>query len=265
MTSRRQAFTLIELLVVIAIIALLMAILMPALQRVKRQAKTVACQANLKQWNLIFSMYANEHDGRFPGWLDAGNRWPLVLKELWPHYRDTDDLFLCPVATRPAHERRPSSTWSEGGKFSVWTLTSGYPGTVIDGSYGVNRWVQFVPGAEEEGSRAAKFWRIASGKGAANVPMLSDSVLWYACPKSDGTPPQEEDDAWTEESLYCCVNRHDGVVNVVFMDWSIRKVGLKELWTLKWHREFDTAGPWTQTGGVQPESWPEWMRSFKDY
>lgn len=51
-------FTLIELLVVIAIIALLLAILMPALQRVKRQAKTVACQANLGQWGIIWSMYS---------------------------------------------------------------------------------------------------------------------------------------------------------------------------------------------------------------
>ena len=49
------------------------------------------------------------------------------------------------------------------------------------------------------------------------------------------------------------------------MDWSVRKVGLKELWTLKWHHEYDTAGPWTKAGGVQPEDWPQWMRSFKDY
>jgi prepilin-type N-terminal cleavage/methylation domain-containing protein len=50
----RKAFTLIELLVVVAIIALLMAILMPALQRVKSQAKAVACMSYLKQWGYIW-------------------------------------------------------------------------------------------------------------------------------------------------------------------------------------------------------------------
>ena len=61
----RNGFTLIELLVVIAIIALLMAILMPALQRVKHQAKAVACQSNLRQWGLYFSFYTEENNGYF--------------------------------------------------------------------------------------------------------------------------------------------------------------------------------------------------------
>jgi hypothetical protein len=62
-----------------------------------------------------------------------------------------------------------------------------------------------------------------------------------------------------------CINRHDGFVNSVFVDFSSRKVGLKELWTLKWHREYDTNGPWTQAGLVQTSDWPEWMKRFKDY
>jgi prepilin-type processing-associated H-X9-DG protein len=62
-----------------------------------------------------------------------------------------------------------------------------------------------------------------------------------------------------------CINRHDGYINSLFLDWSVRRVGLKELWTLKWHNRFDTAGGWTRAGGVKPEDWPEWMRNFKDY
>ncbi len=62
---KRQAFTLIELLVVIAIIAMLMGILMPALQRVKEQARAAACKANLHEWALVFAMYTDDNDGLF--------------------------------------------------------------------------------------------------------------------------------------------------------------------------------------------------------
>ena len=50
---------------------------------------------------------------------------------------------------------------------------------------------------------------------------------------------------------------------MLFRDWSVRKVGIKEIWTLNWHKQFDTSGPWTKAGGVQREDWPEWMRGFK--
>jgi len=63
----------------------------------------------------------------------------------------------------------------------------------------------------------------------------------------------------------CCINRHEGAVSCLLVDGSVRKVGLKELWTLKWHRSFNTAGPWTKAGGVQREDWPAWIRDFKDY
>ena len=64
--SRKQGFTLIELLVVIAIIALLMGILMPALQRVKTQAEEMVCRANLRQYGIMQVMYLEDNEGSYP-------------------------------------------------------------------------------------------------------------------------------------------------------------------------------------------------------
>ena len=73
---KKRGFTLIELLVVIAIIALLMGILMPALTAVKKKAKDVMCQSNLKQWGNIFLMYVDDNDGKFNTRYGDGGRWP---------------------------------------------------------------------------------------------------------------------------------------------------------------------------------------------
>jgi hypothetical protein len=54
-------------------------------------------------------------------------------------------------------------------------------------------------------------------------------------------------------------------MNGVFLDFSVRKLGLKELWILKWHRNYNTTNLWTKAGGVRTSDWPQWMRSFKDY
>ena len=62
-----------------------------------------------------------------------------------------------------------------------------------------------------------------------------------------------------------CMDRHSGNINGVFVDLSARPIGLKQLWTLKWHRNYNTSGHFTTAGGMRPEDWPEWMSGFKDY
>ncbi|MEX2671457.1 MAG: type II secretion system protein [Phycisphaeraceae bacterium] len=63
---RIVGFTLIELLVVVGIIALLMAILLPALGRARQEALKVSCASNLRQWGSSLAIWANDHNNRFP-------------------------------------------------------------------------------------------------------------------------------------------------------------------------------------------------------
>ena len=83
MVRHRRGFTLIELLVVIAIIALLMAILMPALQRVKKQAKATTCLSNLKQIGLAASMYAGDNEWSIPRGSTGNN--PIWFMQFLPY------------------------------------------------------------------------------------------------------------------------------------------------------------------------------------
>jgi len=103
---RRRGFTLIELLVVIAIIALLMGILMPALQRVKKQARTVYCLSSLKQMGIAMTSYALENDDFIPRALDHQVKWILEFipylgneYEGINNYREVD-VYQCPSFPR---------------------------------------------------------------------------------------------------------------------------------------------------------------------
>src|SRR5256885_5082300 len=87
----RRAFTLIELLVVIAVMAVLAALLLPALARSKESGRRIACINNLHQLGIALNLYTSENEGRFPPW-NLANPWPVQLQS---NYQETRVL-LCP-------------------------------------------------------------------------------------------------------------------------------------------------------------------------
>lgn len=102
----------------------------------------------------------------------------------------------------------------------------------------------------------------------AYIPLFLDCFFLGGHPQPTNEPPEYNGQTENANAMCMrrfCIDRHAGTINMVFLDSAVRRVGLKELWTLKWHRSFDTAGPWTMAGGVQTEDWPDWMHQLKDY
>ncbi|MBN2132177.1 MAG: type II secretion system protein [Sedimentisphaerales bacterium] len=262
-----KAFTLIELLVVIAVIALLMAILLPVLGRVRKQAKALACWSNLRQWGIALCSYATANEGKLP---THNDRLWLFAQVVCGSDGDSNDLWLCPMATKPQED---GSWW--GSTFRAWNeqIPVGILSPRLPGSYGVTEHIGVSPGSSLPNTWG-HHWPTVDGKGSAIVPVFFDcaisllAVAGYNPGNSLGTPPPYPDagnELLDGTTPWVCMNRHDGGINMCFLDSSVRKVGLKELWTLKWHRQYNTANCWTKAGGVQPEDWPEWMRKFKEY
>jgi len=282
---RAKGFTLIELLVVIAIIALLMAILIPALQRVRKQARLVVCQSNLKQWGQILNLYTQNSEGFLPG--SALESILYILRgpfeksdnQMVSSYCpiSTEGIRCCPMAAAGPIETAHKDGWGlglasgerwegevrHGSTYRAWEITG--MGSPFRGSYGFNRhlsnyevWIPFKNFGYEKGFNTYQV------TGSTKIPAFLDATLYASAPGNYIEPPVQEDHDGRPGIRSFSVNRHDGYINGLFLDWSVRKIGLKELWTQKWYPGFDTANRWTRAGSVRPHDWPQWMWKFKD-
>ena len=297
---KRKGFTLVELLTVISIICLLMAILLPVLGRARASARAGVCQSNLRQWGIVYKMYTDECDGRLPR--DYGEfAWYYPIRE---YYSKEAKILLCPTAKKAADPDGTESGPPFGGRSLAWghfEPPDKRPAWDTCGSYGLNRWAyKYEKRADEKDDEDKKIrhaggsgpkrmiiipsgsadedpnqtenvglrWDTAYVRNSNNIPLIFDSTWLYAQFTEISNPPSEDADSRRDYYGFTntvCMDRHSRAINMVFMDFSVRKVGLKELWTLKWHQHSNTAGLWTKAGGVLPETWPKWLRNCKDY
>ncbi len=236
----------------------------------RRRAKEAVCLSNLRRMGSAFLMFAGDNEGRFMrGWygIDTVNTdmWMEALRE----YYVNPDLRSCPEATIPGSEIG-GDEWNF--TFIGWGVFEGECGqpsswwpvmTGCDyGSYGNNAYIHDPPPevGEIQGSRTAWNWRTPHVSGGADIPVVGGAQWIEARPRHSDVPPEYEGMSWSGfdgPGMRCvCLNRHGGYVNWSFLDASARKVGLKQLWRLNWHRAFDVDSPLP--------IWPEWMRDFQD-
>jgi prepilin-type processing-associated H-X9-DG protein len=233
----------------------------------------------LRQWGLRFAAYQSENDGRFPTAFDhqrfaydGGET--IDFDYFFAHWiweadvRDTMSprkIMLCPVATQPPPVTSQFFQYFPGATFGAWdggAKTLGIQDSARRllsylGSYAVN----------------ARLAHAGAGKvKPAAMPTLFDcrtARCFLRDAVTDEPPAYEEMMLGCNDCSYYAapmtIDRHQQAVNVLFLDGAVRKTGLKELWTLKWHQDFETHGPWTQAGGAQPADWPLWMRGFRDH
>ena len=251
----------------------------------RKRAKEAVCMSNLRKWGVCFQMFANDDDGCFPpgnpGGRDPSLSWVYMLQ---PYYKD-GMLKMCPEATRPYKGDGTSAfkafgpLWGPGvdeygprtdsgdpweAEFPPEDYGFSYTDTDRYVSYAQNDWARSVLGT---GRRADRRWKSPNVKGADNIPLFFDIKQFYVCePDDDHEPPEYEGEpgSWPEPMKLVCINRHNGAINGVFFDWSVRKIGLKCLWTLKWHRLFNNVyGTWVTRPGYIP-AWPEWMGRLRE-
>jgi prepilin-type N-terminal cleavage/methylation domain-containing protein/prepilin-type processing-associated H-X9-DG protein len=262
----RAGFTLVELLVVIGIIAVLISMLLPAVNRARRQAKQTACLANLRTMGQLFTLYTQGNNNRSFAYVwqspPASIRDNIWIEILRP-FGSIDQVRVCPEASAPSLSSSGfGSTWESWGP--------GLPQMGKNtGSYGFNGWLyELIPGGTVPAGLTSNVpaqagangiaWRYHTsslGTDPTTVPLMGDAN-WVdgfpqetvASPNPPAAPNGSNTNVYTggpsEQMGRFCVSRHVGLTtNVVFVDGHAESIALPALWSLNWHNAWVPPAP----------------------